>query len=65
MTEAKMSMLLAAISAALIHNDRRRAIDLSNAGQTMLNGAESERDAAWREIEKLSNLTSGPSGGGA
>jgi hypothetical protein len=59
MTEAQMSMLLSAISSALKGNERERAIDLANAGMTVLKGAEFERVRAWREIENLAGWSDG------
>jgi hypothetical protein len=56
MTEHQMSLLLSAIWLALASNDSKRAIDLTNAGRTMIKGSEVERQAAWREIAKLAGF---------
>lgn len=61
MSEAQMTILLSAIQVALTYNDRERVLDLTAAGMTMISGAEHERMAAWREIEKLAGLTGGSS----
>jgi hypothetical protein len=50
MNEAQMAVLLLRISAALASKDTRRAAGLVDAGLTMLNGSEAEREATWREI---------------